>query len=69
MKRYTIKERLVSDYGQGAFPKHRAVSYVVVDNKSGHEVNALSTRGAAEAAIEARKKRLRKRKEKDNAGG
>lgn len=62
MKRYQIKERLVSDYGKGAFPKHRAVSYVVVDNKSGHDINAVSTREAAEASIAVRKKRKRKEK-------
>ncbi len=60
--RYEIRERMVSPKGEGDFPKYEDKSYIVWDNKERKEVNAVSTREAAEQRIETRKKYNRRRK-------
>lgn len=58
-RRYEIREVLISDYGEGDFPKHRDVAFKVFDLKQPEglqEINIATTRDGAEGHIKNRKK-------------
>jgi hypothetical protein len=62
--RYEIISRVVSPKGEGAFPEHHDMAYVVIDNETGNEINCVSTREAAEERVEIRKEYNRRRDQK-----